>query len=227
MNRLILITMLGILLPVTLFAQISRDVGVISIDISDTLPPDTTLNPQATVANFGTNTETFDITCEILPEIAPNAYFSTMRVADLGPGDSMQVTFLPDFTFVFGAYPVKVYTQLIGDVNSVNDTLEKVIMVLATDVAEGSSDIPEPFMFKTPTISRNKAQIELIISQATNVDILVYDALGRLRKILVSSRFCAGTHSLRVNFNLPAGIYFYNLKTELGVDITERFVIIE
>jgi hypothetical protein len=227
MRRIILITILWLLLPIALFAQINQDVGVISIDIPDVLPPDTTLNPHATVANFGTNTETFDVTCEILPQIAPEAYFSTIRVADLAPGDSMQVTFLPDFTFVFGAYPVKVYTQLIGDGNPVNDTLEKVIVVQATDIAEGNSDKPEPFMFRTPTISRNEAQIELVISQATKVDILVYDALGRLCKTLTPNRFSAGTHSLRANFNLPSGIYFYNLKTEWGENITKKFVIVE
>ncbi len=216
--------MLALVIPAALFAQ---NVGPVSIDIPDTLPADTTFNPQATVANFGTNTETFDVTCEIFPELAPGAYFSTMRVTDLAPGDSMQVTFLPDFTFLTGIYTARVYTKLIGDVNPANDTLEKVIVVQAIGVDEGSSDISELFMFRAPTISRGEVQIELAVSEATKVDILVYDALGRLRKTLVSKRFSAGTHRINTNFNLPAGVYFYNLKTESGRNIIKKFLIID
>jgi hypothetical protein len=105
--------------------SIILDVSTISIDIDSPLPEGTILSPQATVKNFGDNTETFDVTCEI--EGGITIYTSTETATDLVPGDSIQVTFSPDFAFETGLYTVKVYTQLAGDENPVNDTLEKVI----------------------------------------------------------------------------------------------------
>ena len=200
-----------------------NDVSTMSIDISSPLPWDTTLSPQATVKNLGSETETFDITCEI----DPGAYSSTETVTGLAPDDSVQVTFSPDFTFATGSYTVTVYTQLEGDYNPVNDTLEKVIDTYDPGVAEENANKPETFSFIAPTISKSKAHIELTIPTATKVDLMVYDATGRLSKTVVSQKFTAGTHSLNVNLDIPTGVYFYKLKTASGENIVQKFLIIE
>jgi len=64
--------------------------------------------------------------------------------------------------------------------------------------------------------------IELTLPEATEVDLLVYDTTGRLSEMVVSRRFSAGTHNMPVSLDLPAGVYFYNLKTKSGRDIIKR-----
>ncbi|KPJ70530.1 hypothetical protein AMJ52_09825 [candidate division TA06 bacterium DG_78] len=53
-----------------------------------------------------------------------------------------------------------VYTQLAGDENPSNDTLEKVIETYDPGVAEGSSVIPKAFTFSAATISKGKGNIK-------------------------------------------------------------------
>ena len=198
------------------------DVGTISLDIADTLPEGTTHWPMATVVNYGPETETFDVACEI----EPGGYSSSETVTNLAPNDSIQVTFSPDFTFASGSYTVTVYTQLAGDENPANDTLEKVIETYDPGIAEGNSDIPDLFSFEAPTISRGKTEIEFALPVATTVDLMVYDAVGRLSKIIVSRGFSAGIHTLHINLDLPAGVYFYKLRTASSENVIKKFLLI-
>ncbi|KPJ70532.1 hypothetical protein AMJ52_09835 [candidate division TA06 bacterium DG_78] len=197
-----------------------HDVGIVSIDIPLTLPLDTTLYPQVTVTNPGTITKPFNVMCEI----DPGAYVSTDSVYDLTPKHSMQITFPDSFTFESGFYTITAYTVLVGDENPTNDTLEEVVE--ATSIAESNPIIPLNVTIHTPTISTGKTKIEFTLPEATNVDLLVYDAIGRLRRTLISDRFSAGTHTLHIDLNLSAGVYFYNLKTESGT-ITKKFLRVE
>ncbi len=200
-----------------------NDVALVSIDIPSILLEGTTLNPQATVTNLGTNTETFfAVTCKI----EPGGYMQTEGIVSLAPGDSIPVTFLSEFTFESGPYTVTVYTRLEGDDSLANDTLVKVINT-TTGIAEGGADTPETFSFIAPTINRGKVHIKLALPVETEVDLLVYDAIGRLSETLVSRRFSAGTHKLNVNLDLPAGVYFYNLKTGTGRNIIKKFLLVE
>jgi hypothetical protein len=94
-------------------------------------------------------------------------------------------------------------------------------------VAEENANKPETFSFIAPTISRGRANIEFTLPTATEVNLLVYDVLGRLSKTVVSQRFTAGVHNLDVNLGLPAGVYFYNLRTGLGENIMKKFLIVD
>ncbi len=97
---------------------VDHDVGVASYDSPVQVPENTTYDPLVTVQNYGINTETFDVTCQI----NPGAYSSTRTVTSLAPGNTEQVTF-DGFAFASGTYNVVVYTQLGGDENLSNDTL--------------------------------------------------------------------------------------------------------
>jgi hypothetical protein len=196
------------------------DVGPLSIDL-DTLIFPGAHSPQATVKNFGANTATFDVTCEI----DPGGYSSTETVTDLAAGDSIQVTFTPDFTFAENTYTVAVFTDLSGDENPGNDTLTKDIVV--TGISEGGEAIPEIFLFRAPTINTGYATIQFALPQATTVALTVYDALGRLRATLVSERCAAGTHSIDTQFNFPAGIYFYHMNAGTGEKVVQKFILVE
>ncbi|KPJ70531.1 hypothetical protein AMJ52_09830 [candidate division TA06 bacterium DG_78] len=128
----------------------AHDVGTVTIDIPSTLPEDTTLNPHATVKNFGINTETFNITCTI----EPGSYTST-TVSNLAPSESIRVTFPDDFTFESGTYTVTVYTQLAGDNYPDNDTLGKVIEATGVhDAGAVSIDILTPLPENTTLYPR-------------------------------------------------------------------------
>jgi hypothetical protein len=197
------------------------DVGPLSIDL-DTIIPIGAHSPQATVKNFGANTATsFDVTCEI----EPGGYSSTETVTDLEPGDSIQLTFTPDFTFEENTYTVTVYTDLSGDEYSDNDTLTKEIV--ATGLTENGDAIPEAFLFRAPTISSRYATIQFALPQATTVDLVVYDVLGRKRGTLVSERLSAGFHSINTEFTFPAGIYFYRMETGVGDEVVQKFILVE
>ena len=101
-----------------------HDVGVQSIDSPATgIAPDTAVTPQATVKNWGLNTETFDVTCRV-DSSATTVYADTQTVDTLASGATQQVTFTdwtPDGPG--NVYDICVYTALAGDEFPANDTL--------------------------------------------------------------------------------------------------------
>jgi hypothetical protein len=198
------------------------DVYPISIDISSPLPEGTILSPQATVKNIGVGTETFDVTCEI----NPGGYSSTETVTDLAPGDSFQITFSPDFTFATGSYTVTVYTQLPGDVNSVNDTLEKIIETHDPGVTEGYSDRFVQFSFGLQNNpAHGHAVFNLALSEPATVRLTIYDVSGRLVDEVLSEKKAAGYYSIPWTKDVKAGIYFYSF-TSARKNSVGKFVLI-
>jgi hypothetical protein len=159
--------------------------------------------------------------------INPGAYTSSYTVNDLASGDSIQVTFPDQFMFESGPYTATVYTQLEDDGNPDNDTLEKIIETYDPGIAEENSNVPELFAFYTPTITKKKSEVKLALPQATKVNLIIYDVLGRLTETVISERFSAGNHRIGINLNLPAGIYFYYLNTTSGEEKIEKFVLLE
>jgi hypothetical protein len=200
-----------------------NDVRPVSIDITSPLPWNTILPPQATVKNLGTVMETFEVTCEI----EPGGYSSTDSVIDLAAGDSIQVTFTPDFTFAMeDTYTVTVYTQLSGDMDTSNDTMVAYIETYDPGIAEGGS-LPEVFSSSVSSITKGLVTIQFGLPTTTTVELTVYDALGRMRETLVSDTYSAGTHSVDVQLNLPAGVYFYRMETGLGIDTNGKIILVD
>jgi hypothetical protein len=199
-----------------------KDVGFTTTYIETLIPEGESFSPQATVKNFGTNPESFPVTCII----EPGSYSSTDYVS-VAPGDSVLIIFWPSFPLVSGDYIVTFFTQLIGDQNPSNDTMVIVIHTYDPGIAEDGSTVPEALVFKVPTINRRKADIEFSLPVTTQVDLVVYDAIGRLLQMLVSRRFKAGIHTVTIDLDLPTGVYFYRLKTDVGSDIVQKFLLIE
>lgn len=112
--------------------------------------------------------------------------------------------------------------------NSGGDWLMRIHVITETGISEWISPVtPDALMFSAPTITKAETRIEFTLPEATKTDLLVYDATGRLCTTLLSNRLCAGTHSISANLNLAAGIYFYNLKTESGINITRKFLLVK
>ncbi len=359
----------------------NHDVGMISIDMAALVPENTTVNPMATVKNFGTNTETFDVTCAI----DPGGFSSTYNVAGLEPDSTFQVTFPDAFTFVSGIYTVTVYTELGTDENLANDTLAMAVQATSwlyyddgiaanawawyyldngwgvqfpvgagrnpdlwvDSIAVGIWDIswPSPggtsatfriydgaamptnlrwqidttvvrgawnyygvdttltfftagdniyvfyiqnvdypncpglsidgaanypsYMWQLLTgsfsvasyggdwlirahilgynpgvgewvsytpydnlamnvstiVTQPDAQIRFTLPKTANIELNVYDAIGRLQQTIVSGRYLAGEHAVNANLDLAAGIYFYSLKTDTDV-LVQKFLVV-
>ncbi|MFZ4621768.1 MAG: family 10 glycosylhydrolase, partial [Bacteroidota bacterium] len=85
--------------------------------------------------------------------------------------------------------------------------------------AELSRNYPNPF---NPT-----TQIEYTIAEKGEVQVSVYDLLGRQTAILVNEQKGPGTYSLRFDAHgLASGTYFYSLRTNSEI-ITRRMVLIK
>jgi parallel beta-helix repeat protein len=107
----------------------TTDVGVVTIDAPpETVDPNTSYVPQATVENFGDYEETFSVTCTI------DGYSDVISVT-LSPGASTQVSFASWTSGGSGeTYLQTVYTELAGDVNPDNDSLSRTIVVAGPGV---------------------------------------------------------------------------------------------
>jgi hypothetical protein len=117
---------------VSVTLPLPNDVGTLSIDVPIAVAPGT-VTPQATVKNYGTSANSFNVQMTIT-----GGYTSTQTVTNLAPGATQVVTF-DNWTAALGAYTVNVCTQLGTDQNTSNDCLDKLIGVATGNWAGGSS----------------------------------------------------------------------------------------
>jgi len=108
-------------------ALLTDDVGTSSINNPPlTVGHPSTHTPQATVTNFGSLTQTFNVTMKI----TPGAYSSTKTVTGLASLSNTAVNFDPYSTTGIGAHTITVYTELGSDLNRSNDTLRRGLTVI-------------------------------------------------------------------------------------------------
>ncbi len=110
--------------------------------------------------------------------------------------------------------------------NQGGDWLMRIHIIGETGVGEWVSITPGAFLFRAPTITKGNTAIEFTLPVSTRTELVVYDAAGRLCKTLVSADLSAGTHHLNTDYELSAGVYFYNLKTESGINLTRKFLLV-
>ncbi len=103
----------------------AHDIWVKGIPIDGQYVPGNTVTPQADVNNFGINSETFDVTCEI--KIAGSSvYNQTCSPVTLAPDAEQTITF-PDYTASASneLFEMIVTSNLSGDMDSTNNTQAK------------------------------------------------------------------------------------------------------
>jgi hypothetical protein len=93
-------------------------------------------------------------------------------------------------------------------------------------VGEWLSHTPIEPELSVRTITTGIGEITFTLHEPAHVELYVYDIAGRQRTTLVSQHYAAGTHVITERLDLPAGIYFYNLKTDTGFNIAKKFVIV-
>ncbi len=114
-----------------------RDVGVTQIDIpTSTIDSTAMLYPRAQVRNYGSATETFNITFRIFG----TSYVQT-RTKTLNAGVQDTVNF-PGWVPVRGSFTTRCSTYLVGDIRNSNDTLSGSFTIRVQDV--GATQILAP-----------------------------------------------------------------------------------
>jgi hypothetical protein len=98
---------------------LAHDVGTFSIDMAYQYGPGA-ITPKATVKNYGTDANTFNVTMTI-----SGGYSSTKTVPSIADGETYQVIFDNWTPTTVGPYTIEVCTQLATDGNTDNDCLSR------------------------------------------------------------------------------------------------------
>jgi hypothetical protein len=105
--------------------QYTTDVGANCIIVPKLAISQGTVTPKAYVKNFGTTTQSFNITYTI----NPGGFTNTQSVSNLAAGQTQLVTF-SNYSFTAnGTYTLKAYTSLATDLNKYNDTITSTVIV--------------------------------------------------------------------------------------------------
>ncbi|MBS1514901.1 MAG: T9SS type A sorting domain-containing protein [Bacteroidetes bacterium] len=70
--------------------------------------------------------------------------------------------------------------------------------------------------------------ISFTLDKTKNVEIKIFDALGKEIRTLVSKAFTQGEHNIKFDAaDLPAGVYFYTLKTGNNFSATKKMILVK
>ncbi|MDH5683977.1 MAG: T9SS type A sorting domain-containing protein [candidate division WOR-3 bacterium] len=196
------------------------DVGVSSI-IAPPIRVDSgsVVTPQVKVKNFGNAAVDFSIVLRI-----GTGYEDIKDVNGLSSGDTAIVNFFPWTARPLGTQVIRCTTLLAGDVNAFNDLfIDSVIVVPGPGIADDETrNVSGKFglenIFPNPFISRTI--ISFAISKESRVDLVIYNASGKLVRSLKSEILKAGSYRVtwdgkdNQGIDVMSGIYFYTIKTE-------------
>ena len=112
------------MMRLTVAAADTHDVTSVAIlDPPDRFFPGNTADPKATFGNCGLNTETFNVTFDIIDSLGSTVYTSTNSIT-LVSCEVETVIFVPQWVGINeGTYTYRAYTSLIGDDDFTNDTI--------------------------------------------------------------------------------------------------------
>jgi hypothetical protein len=155
-----------------------EDVGVVSINIPDTVYKDTTYSPVAGIYNFGNSEQVVSLICNI-------GDYVDMDTVVISPDTSLKIGF-SEWTPTNSdtAYILTIITITDGDQYPKNDTLRKEVYVRSIPGAI-YPPFPNPFRLKT--------YIKYALPEDGNVRITVYNILGQ-RIIRIVKREKSGYH---------------------------------
>lgn len=76
-----------------------------------------------------------------------------------------------------------------------------------------------------PNPSGGAVEVAFTLAQPSEVEVAVYDVLGRRVAVLASGRYGAGTHTLAVGAGLPVGVYVVRVEAS-GAVASRRFTLV-
>ncbi len=81
-------------------------------------------------------------------------------------------------------------------------------------------------IFPNPIRTTGNIEIMFTITQASQVEIKIYDVSGRVHSIVTSDAFPAGNHNLKLDKDLASGMYFCMLRTDCGANTIRKFTVV-
>jgi hypothetical protein len=201
--------------------RLVHDVGALSITApAGVVPQDTVVIPAATLRNFGNTTDSFPVVFRI------GAFYEDTVMTN----DSM-VTFKPCTLSVVGTFSVMCSTAMVADVHPTNDAFFDSVQVTSVGISAGD---PTPGLPRVVTLRGNgpfagRVAIEYGLPRSTNVRLEVYDACGRLVRVVASGASQAGYHTAvwkctdQHGRAVAEGAYFVRLIAD-GVTLTSKVV---
>lgn len=99
--------------------------------------------------------------------------------------------------------------------------IDNITVRTPTGSANIGSTVPKAFKLyqNYPNPFNPTTNIKFSLPEATNVKLVVYNALGQEVRVLVDQKFGAGSHNVPFNAaNLTSGIYLYKIETKKFVD---------
>jgi len=204
-----------------------RDVGVAQIvGPAGTVDSGTVVSVQAMVRNYGNVASSFTAVFTI-----GTAYADTEQVSDLGPLDSLLVTFGDWTASPLGTFPTRCSTAMDGDMVSANDILSGSVQVASVGVSESDPALGIP---RTVTLSGNgpfagRVSIVYGLPRSAELRLEVYDACGRLVRVVADGVGKPGYHTAdwcctdERGRAVPQGAYFVRLTAD-GTTLTSKIV---
>jgi hypothetical protein len=197
-----------------------HDVAMAGISVpADTVDSGRLYYPQAIIRNNGTQAEYVTATFRIPDE----GYLRQSRVT-VPPNGEMSVTFATWVPKQLGSHALRCSLSLAGDVDPSNDTMSGTVFVMPTGIAEAKSSSPQ-FRLDAPrpSVFGRSAAIGFALPRAAEVSLSLYDATGKLVRLLRHGATAAGEYRLTWDGRddqgrvVPAGAYFCRL--EAGNDL--------
>jgi hypothetical protein len=156
-------------------------------------------------------------------EAGPEAAWDGM----LAPGESREAV----LTFQAGAHEVGTYTSSLQAFETVSG--EAIEVPLTLEVTPGTVAEEEPAkplgstqLSVYPNPASSDAVVSLVLPEAADVQVEVYDILGQRVAVLHKGRLASGEHRFRLAaLELPAGLYLIRGATG-GVDATQRLSLV-
>ncbi len=154
---------------------------------------------------------------------ADNVFFFYIQVQPYPNCPGLSFDYTVDYPQFMWQYASGYFSTATTD----GDFLMRIHVVKPVGVDEWISLTPSAFVLETPVIVHTKARVAFTLQSATRVKLSVYDAIGRRCATLIDENLAAGNHDRTFGLNLAAGVYFYDLKTESGINVTRKFLVVK
>ena len=135
-----------------------------------------------------------------------------------------------DLTFQAGARPLGAYTAILQAFEAETGAAVEVPLSLTVTEGTATEDGPEPveapYLSAWPNPFERRATVALVLSEASDVSVAVYDVLGRRVAVLHKGSLEPGTHRLTLSGrSLPAGVYVVRAEGP-RVNASERITLV-
>jgi hypothetical protein len=155
--------------------------------------------------------------------IGNNCYFFYVQVQPYPNCPGLSFDYVVNYPQYMWQYASGYFNQATTD----GDFLMRIHTVNSVGINEWISLTPDDFLLDVPAIARNKIPFAFSLPTTTEIELVIYDVLGRRCKTLVCGTFQAGAYHKEFDITLAAGVYFYNIRTESGLDVTGKVLIVK